>query len=100
MAAQRSTQSRIAAIRGVSVDGVIRTLLLRGLIVEAGKEATTSALLHTTTHQFLDALGMQSLDELPDIAPFLPEDSDLEELGADETEVLATVGDEMSPDDV
>lgn len=97
---QPISRPRIAAIRGVSVDGVIRTLLLRGLIVEAGKEATTSALLYTTTHQFLDALGMQSLDDLPDIAPFLPEDSDLEELGADETEVLATVGDEMSPDDV
>lgn len=96
---QPISRPRIAAIRGVSVDGVIRTLLLRGLIVEAGKEATTSALLYATTHQFLDALGMVSLDELPDIAPYLPEDADVEELGADETEVLATVEDGMSPDD-
>ncbi|WP_434965327.1 SMC-Scp complex subunit ScpB [Brevibacterium casei] len=96
---QPISRPRIAAIRGVSVDGVIRTLLLRGLIVEAGKEATTSALLYATTHQFLDALGMVSLDELPDIAPYLPEDADLEEFGADETEVLATVEDGMSPED-
>ncbi|PCC16927.1 SMC-Scp complex subunit ScpB [Brevibacterium aurantiacum] len=92
---QPISRPRIAAIRGVSVDGVIRTLLLRGLIVEAGKEATTSALLYTTTHQFLDALGMNSLDDLPEIAPYLPEDSDVAELGADNTEVLASVEDEM-----
>ena len=74
---QPISRPRIAAIRGVSVDGVIRTLLLRGLIVEAGKEATTSALLYTTTHQFLDALGMNSIDGLPEIAPYLPEDADV-----------------------
>ncbi|GAA1539297.1 MULTISPECIES: SMC-Scp complex subunit ScpB [Brevibacterium] len=93
---QPISRPRIAAIRGVSVDGVIRTLLLRGLIVEAGKEATTSALLYTTTHQFLDALGMNSIDDLPEIAPYLPEDSDVAELGADNSEVLATADDEMS----
>ena len=92
---QPISRPRIAAIRGVSVDGVIRTLLLRGLIVEAGKEATTSALLYTTTHQFLDALGM-SIDDLPEIAPYLPEDADVAELGADNTEVLASVEDEMA----
>lgn len=93
---QPISRPRIAAIRGVSVDGVIRTLLLRGLIVEAGKEATTSALLYTTTHQFLDALGMNSIDDLPEIAPYLPEDADVAELGADNTEVLAAVDVEMS----
>ncbi|WP_231441429.1 SMC-Scp complex subunit ScpB [Brevibacterium zhoupengii] len=93
---QPISRPRIAAIRGVSVDGVIRTLLLRGLIVEAGKEATTSALLYTTTHQFLDALGMNSIDDLPEIAPYLPEDADVAELGADNTEVLASVEDEMA----
>lgn len=93
---QPISRPRIAAIRGVSVDGVIRTLLLRGLIVEAGKEATTSALLYTTTHQFLDALGMNSIDDLPEIAPYLPEDADVAELGADNSEVLASVEDEMA----
>ncbi|MCF2572824.1 SMC-Scp complex subunit ScpB [Brevibacterium sp. UCMA 11754] len=93
---QPISRPRIAAIRGVSVDGVIRTLLLRGLIVEAGKEATTSALLYTTTHQFLDALGMNSIDDLPEIAPYLPEDADVAELGADNSEVLASADDEMA----
>ena len=93
---QPISRPRIAAIRGVSVDGVIRTLLLRGLIVEAGKEATTSALLYSTTHQFLDTLGMNSIDDLPEIAPYLPEDADVAELGAENTEVLATVDDEMA----
>ena len=93
---QPISRPRIAAIRGVSVDGVIRTLLLRGLIVEAGKEATTSALLYTTTHQFLDVLGMNSLDDLPEIAPYLPEDADVAELGADNSEVLASVEGEMA----
>lgn len=92
---QPISRPRIAAIRGVSVDGVIRTLLLRGLIVEAGKEATTSALLYTTTHQFLDALGMNSIDDLPEIAPYLPEDADILELGADNSEVLASAESEM-----
>lgn len=93
---QPISRPRIAAIRGVSVDGVIRTLLLRGLIVEAGKEATTSALLYVTTPTFLDGLGMNSIDDLPDIAPYLPEDSDVAELGADQVEVLEP---SMSRDD-
>ncbi len=96
---QPISRPRIAAIRGVSVDGVIRTLLLRGLIVEAGKEATTSALLYATTHQFLDVLGLDSLDDLPDIAPYLPEDSDVDEFGAETAEVLAQDESEMSRDD-
>src|SRR5699024_7598886 len=91
--------SRIAAIRGVSVDGVIRTLLLRGLIVEAGKEASTSALLYATTHEFLDTMGMNAIDDLPDIAPYLPEDADVAELGAEDTEVLAEIDDIDTDDD-
>lgn len=96
---QPISRPRIAAIRGVSVDGVIRTLLLRGLIVEAGKEATTSALLYTTTHQFLDTVGMNSLDDLPDIAPYLPEDADVAELGAEDGEVLAAIEENLDEDD-
>ena len=69
---QPISRPRIAAIRGVSVDGVIRTLLLRGLIVEAGKEASTSALLYATTRTFLDTMGMNAIDDLPDIAPTCP----------------------------
>ena len=93
---QPISRPRIAAIRGVSVDGVIRTLLLRGLIVEAGKEASTSALLYATTREFLDTMGMNSIDDLPDIAPYLPEDADVAELGSQDTEVLA----EIDSDDI
>ena len=97
---QPISRPRIAAIRGVSVDGVIRTLLLRGLIVEAGKEASTSALLYTTTREFLDIMGMNSIDDLPDIAPYLPEDADVAELSAEDTEVLAEIEGSLDDDDV
>lgn len=95
---QPISRPRIAAIRGVSVDGVIRTLLLRGLIVEAGKEASTSALLYATTPQFLDTMGMNAIDDLPDIAPYLPEDADVAELGSQDTEVLAEIDGALDDD--
>jgi segregation and condensation protein B len=70
---QPVTRSRISAIRGVSVDGVIRTLLTRGLIEECGSEPETGGLLYRTTPLFLEKLGLQSLEELPSLAPLLPE---------------------------
>ena len=70
---QPVTRSRISAIRGVSVDGVIRTLLGRGLIEECGSEPDTGGLLYRTTPLFLEKLGLQSIDELPSLAPLLPE---------------------------
>jgi segregation and condensation protein B len=69
---QPVTRSRVAAVRGVNVDGVMRTLLTRGLVEEAGTEEGSGATLYRTTAYFLDRLGIDSLDELPDIAPFLP----------------------------
>lgn len=68
---QPVTRGRIAAVRGVNVDGVVRTLLTRGLITEAGEQgvATTFA----TTPLFLAKLGLDTLDELPDLAPLLPD---------------------------
>jgi segregation and condensation protein B len=70
---QPVTRSRIAAIRGVNVDGVVRTLLSRGLIVESGTDAETGAGLFRTTELFLERMGMSSLDELPSLAPLLPD---------------------------
>jgi segregation and condensation protein B len=70
---QPVTRSRISAIRGVGVDGVIRTLVTRGLIEEAGAEHETGAHLYRTTTLFLEKLGLNSLDELPPLAPLLPE---------------------------
>ncbi|GAA4285224.1 hypothetical protein GCM10022261_27550 [Brevibacterium daeguense] len=74
---QPVTRARISAIRGVNVDGVVRTLLLRGLIVEAGTDETSGAAQFVTSRVFLESMGLQSLDELPDIAPFLPAGEDV-----------------------
>lgn len=75
---QPVTRSRVSAIRGVNVDGVVRTLLSRGLIVEVGTEAESGAGLFRTSELFLERMGMQSLDELPSLAPLLPELSGLD----------------------
>jgi segregation and condensation protein B len=79
---QPISRSRISAIRGVSVDGVIRTLLARGLIVEAGHDPESAAVVFATTNHFLERMGLRSLDDLPPLAPHLPEVDQLEaELG-------------------
>lgn len=70
---QPVTRSRIAAVRGVNVDGVVRTLLARGLIEENGTDPETGGTLYVTTELFLERLGLSSLDDLPPIAPLLPE---------------------------
>jgi segregation and condensation protein B len=71
---QPVTRSRISAIRGVNCDGVMRTLVTRGLIEECGTEGETGAYLYRTTPMFLEKLGLNSVDELPPLAPFLPDD--------------------------
>ena len=70
---QPISRSRISAIRGVNVDGVVRTLVARGLIEEAGQDGESGALLYRTTSYFLERMGLGSLDEMPEIAPMLPE---------------------------
>jgi segregation and condensation protein B len=77
---QPVTRSRVSAIRGVNVDGVVRTLTSRGLLVEAGADPETGGGLLRTTELFLERMGLQSLDELPSLAPLLP---DLDGLDAD-----------------
>lgn len=71
---QPVTRSRISAIRGVNCDGVVRTLVTRGLIEECGTEPETGAYLYRTTALFLEKLGLDTLDQLPSLAPFLPDD--------------------------
>nr|WP_296067986.1 SMC-Scp complex subunit ScpB [uncultured Actinoplanes sp.] len=71
---QPVTRSRISAIRGVNCDGVMRTLVTRGLIEECGTEGETGAHLYRTTPLFLEKLGLNSVDQLPPLAPFLPDD--------------------------
>jgi len=79
---QPISRPRVAAVRGVNVDGVIRTLLARDLIEEAGQDPETGAVVFRTTEFFLERMGLDTLDDLPDLAPYLPETADLEaELG-------------------
>jgi segregation and condensation protein B len=70
---QPVSRSRVSAVRGVNCDAVMRTLTLRGLVEEAGTEHETGAILYRTTGYFLERLGLASLDELPELAPFLPD---------------------------
>jgi segregation and condensation protein B len=77
---QPVTRSRISAIRGVNVDGVVRTLVTRGLIEETGHDHETGAHLYRTTTYFLERLGLKSLDELPPIAAHLPMPDNVEEV--------------------
>ncbi len=71
---QPVTRSRISAIRGVNCDGVVRTLVTRGLIEECGTQPESGAFLSRTTSVFLEKLGLNSVNELPPLAPFLPDD--------------------------
>jgi segregation and condensation protein B len=79
---QPISRARVSAVRGVNVDGVMRTLLSRGLIEEVGHDQESGAVLFATTSYFLERMGLKSLDELPPLAPQLPEVDELEaELG-------------------
>ena len=71
---QPVTRSQVAGIRGVNCDGVMRTLNLRGLIAEAGVTGEVGgAHLYVTTDLFLEQLGLESLEQLPNLAPLLPD---------------------------
>jgi len=78
---QPVTRARVSAIRGVNVDGVVRTLLSRELITEDGTDPSTGGGLYRTTDTFLEKMGITSVEELPSLAPLLPE---LDSLDADE----------------
>ena len=71
---QPVTRSRISAIRGVNCDGVLRTLVSRGLVEECGTEPDSGAFRYRTTTMFLEKLGLNSVYDLPPLAPFLPDD--------------------------
>lgn len=79
---QPVTRGQVSAVRGVNVESVVRTLVARGLVAEVGTEPS-GAVRYATTPYFLERMGMTALDELPPLAPYLP---DLESLGVDETE--------------
>ncbi|MFC8190260.1 SMC-Scp complex subunit ScpB [Cellulomonas sp. NPDC057328] len=70
---QPVTRGQVSAVRGVNVDGVMRTLTARGLVAEVGTEPTSGAVLYGTTGYFLERMGLSDLDELPPLAPYLPD---------------------------
>ncbi len=76
---QPVSRARVSAIRGVNVDGVMRTLVNRGLVEECGTESDSQAILYQTTSFFLERLGLRSLDELPPIAEHVPSAAAIEQ---------------------
>jgi segregation and condensation protein B len=70
---QPVSRARVSAVRGVNVDGVMRTLVTRGLVEERGTDGESGAILYGTTTYFLERLGLTSVEELPALAPYLPE---------------------------
>ena len=72
------TRGRVSAVRGVNIDGVIKTLLTRGLIQEAGTENESGAIFYKTTSFFLERLGISSLADLPPLAEHIPDLADLD----------------------
>jgi segregation and condensation protein B len=93
---QPVSRSRISAIRGVNVDGVMRTLLSRGLVEEAGTDEISGAHLYRTTSYFLERIGISTLDELPELAPYLPELSEMEDALGDAASLAADLGAETA----
>jgi segregation and condensation protein B len=80
---QPVSRARVSAVRGVNCDSVLRTLTLRGLVEESGTDPESGAILYRTTSYFLERLGLASIEELPELAPFLP---DLDDVLPDETD--------------
>src|SRR5262249_12761794 len=76
---QPVSRAQVSAVRGVNCDTVMRTLTLRGLVAEAGTDHETGAILFGTTEYFLERLGIAGLDQLPELAPFLPDHLDDEQ---------------------
>ena len=76
---QPVSRARVSAIRGVNVDGVMRTLITRGLVEEAGHDGEHGATLYRTSGYFLERIGVTSLDDLPDLAPYLPDMDDFDD---------------------
>ncbi|MEZ5116519.1 MAG: SMC-Scp complex subunit ScpB [Candidatus Nanopelagicales bacterium] len=77
---QPVSRARVGAVRGVNVDGVMRTLVSRGLVEESGHDPESGAILYRTTSHFLERLGLASLEELPPLAEHLPDLGDLDEV--------------------
>ncbi len=66
---QPITRADVEAVRGVTIDSVLQTLMERGLVKISGRaEIPGRPLLYETTEFFLDHFGLRNLDELPNVA--------------------------------
>jgi segregation and condensation protein B len=80
---QPVTRSQLSAVRGVDVDGVVRSLLERGYIEELGREdGPGHPVRYGTTRLFLERLGLDSLEKLPPLADLVPSAEAVEDLEA------------------
>lgn len=71
---QPIARGQVAEIRGVSSDGVIKTLVTRGLVQEVGRDPGPGlAILYGTTGEFLERLGLRTIDDLPTLPQFMPD---------------------------
>lgn len=77
---QPVSRARVSAIRGVNVEAVMKTLITRGLVEEYGVENETGAILYKTTSYFLERLALNKLEDLPPLAPHLPDIDSLDEI--------------------
>jgi len=77
---QPVSRARVSAIRGVNVEAVMKTLIARGLVEEYGVENETGAILYKTTSYFLERLALNKLEDLPPLAPHLPDIDSLDEI--------------------
>ena len=77
---QPISRARVSAIRGVNVEAVMKTLVNRGLVEECGVEHETGAILYRTTNYFLERIGLNKVEDLPALAPFLPSVGGLDEV--------------------
>lgn len=77
---QPVTRARVSAVRGVNCDGVLRTLVSRGLVQEAGVDGATQGTLFRTTELFLERLGLSTVEDLPPLAPLLPDVDSIDEM--------------------
>ncbi len=66
---QPVTRGQVSAVRGVNVDGVVRTLAGPGLVAETGTDPASGAVLYGTTGYFMERMGLGSLDDLPAARP-------------------------------
>jgi segregation and condensation protein B len=93
---QPVTRGTVSSIRGVSADATIRTLVQRGLVAESGGEGSAGgAILYVTTDELCERLGIASVDDLPPLAPYLPDADSLGDIDARDR--LPRTGDRGGP---